>query len=65
VHTDEARVWIVRLWRIHWLIAWWEECSSPAIVGSWHIASFRSAAEFGRYWGIADIDQASPIDLDL
>ena len=26
---------------------------------------FRFAAEFGRYWGIADIDQAAPIKLDL
>src|SRR5450759_1999014 len=31
----------------------------------WHIASFRCAAEFGRYRGIADIDQAAPIKLDL
>jgi hypothetical protein len=31
----------------------------------WHIASFRCAAEFGRYWGIADVDQAAPIKLDL
>ena len=31
----------------------------------WHIASFRGAAEFGRYRGIADIDQAAPIKFDL
>jgi hypothetical protein len=31
----------------------------------WHIASSRCAAEFGRYRGIADIDQAAPINLDL
>jgi hypothetical protein len=31
----------------------------------WHIASFRCAAEFGRNRGIADIDQAAPIKLDL
>jgi hypothetical protein len=30
----------------------------------WHIASFRSAAEFGRYRRIADIEQAAPINLD-
>src|SRR5216684_3325657 len=30
----------------------------------WHIASFRCAAEFGRYRGIADIDRAAPIKLD-
>jgi hypothetical protein len=34
-------------------------------VAYWHIASFRCAAEFGRYRRIADIDQASPIKLDL
>jgi len=31
----------------------------------WHIASFRCAAEFDRYRGKADIDQAAPIRLDL
>jgi hypothetical protein len=31
----------------------------------WPIASFRYAAEFGRYRGIADINQAAPITLDL
>jgi hypothetical protein len=31
----------------------------------WHIASFRCAAEFGRYRGIADIDHAALIKLDL
>jgi hypothetical protein len=31
----------------------------------WHIASIRCAAEFGRSRGIADIDQAAPIKLDL
>jgi hypothetical protein len=36
-----------------------------ANVGSWHIASFRCDAEFGRYRGKADIDQAAPIKLDL
>lgn len=30
-----------------------------------HIASFRCAAELGRNRGIADIDQAAPINLDL
>src|SRR5260370_35623579 len=29
----------------------------------WHIASFRCAAEFDRYRGIADIGQAAPIKL--
>ena len=41
---------------------------SPCQLGAvhtWHIASFRCAAEFGRYWGIADVDQAAPIKLDL
>jgi hypothetical protein len=33
-------------------------------VHTWHIASFRCGAEFGRYRGIADIGQA-PIKLDL
>src|SRR6267142_531813 len=31
----------------------------------WHIASFRCAAGFGCYRGLADIDQASPIKLGL
>ena len=31
----------------------------------WPIASFRCDAEFGRYRGKADIDQATPIKLDL
>jgi hypothetical protein len=31
----------------------------------WPIASFRRAAEFGRYRSIADINQAAPIKLDL
>ena len=34
-------------------------------VAYWHIASFRYDAEIGRYRGIADIDQAAPIKLDL
>jgi hypothetical protein len=34
-------------------------------VAVWHIASFRCAAEFGRYPGIADIEQAAAIKLDL
>jgi hypothetical protein len=33
--------------------------------GCWHIASFRGAAEFGRYRGLADIEQAAAIKLDL
>jgi hypothetical protein len=37
----------------------------PANVGQWHIASFRCGAEFGRYQGTADIDQAAPIKLDF
>jgi hypothetical protein len=32
---------------------------------NWPIATFRCAAEFGRYRGIADIEQAAPIKLDL
>jgi hypothetical protein len=32
---------------------------------SWHIASFRCDAEFGRDRGIADIDCAAPIKSDL
>jgi hypothetical protein len=32
---------------------------------SWHITSFRCAAEVGRCRGIADIDQTVPINLDL
>ncbi len=32
---------------------------------SWHIASFHCAAEFGRYRGIADIEQTTAIKLDL
>jgi len=35
-----------------------------ADVRLWHIATFRCAAEFGRYRGIADIEQAAPIKLD-
>jgi hypothetical protein len=31
----------------------------------WHIASFRCVAEFDRYRGIADIDQAALFKLDL
>jgi hypothetical protein len=31
----------------------------------WHIASFRSVAEFGRPRSIADIDQAAPVKVDL
>jgi hypothetical protein len=31
----------------------------------WHIASFGCPAEFGRYLGQADIDQAAPIKPDL
>jgi hypothetical protein len=31
----------------------------------WHIATFRFAAEFDRYQGMADIDQAAPINLEL
>ena len=29
----------------------------------WHIASFRCAAEFGRYRGITDIEQTTAIKL--
>ena len=36
-----------------------------ALDWSWAIASFRCDAEFGRYRGTADIDQATPIMLDL
>jgi putative ABC transport system substrate-binding protein len=36
-----------------------------ALRRDWHIASFRCDAEFGRYRGKADIDQAAPIKLDL
>ena len=32
-------------------------------VRSWHTASFRCAAEFGRYRGIADIEQTTAIVL--
>jgi hypothetical protein len=39
--------------------------NANANVGYWHIASYRCGAEFGRYQGIADIDQAAPIKLDL
>jgi hypothetical protein len=31
----------------------------------WPIATFRCDAEFGRYLGIADIDQNAPIEFDL
>ena len=34
-------------------------------VHTWPIASFRCAAEFGRYRGIADIEQTTAIKLDL
>jgi hypothetical protein len=34
-------------------------------VRRWHIASSRCAAEICRYRGIAEIDQAAPIKLDL
>jgi len=36
-----------------------------SVVVRWHIATFRCAAEFGRYRGIADIEQAVPIKFDL
>ena len=36
-----------------------------ANVSCWPIASFRCDAEFGRYWGIPDIDRSGPIKLDL
>jgi len=34
--------------------------SQRSHVGFWHIALFRGTAEFGRYRGTADIDQAAP-----
>jgi hypothetical protein len=33
-------------------------------VAYWHFASFRYALKFGRYRGMADIDQAALIKLD-
>jgi hypothetical protein len=30
-----------------------------------HIATFRRAAEIGRQRGMADVEQAAPIELDL
>jgi hypothetical protein len=36
-----------------------------AHLAAWHIASFCPAAEFDRNRGMADIDQAAPIKLDL
>src|SRR5882757_9237729 len=36
-----------------------------SVVVRWHIATFRCAAEFGRYRGIADIEQVVPIKFDL
>jgi hypothetical protein len=33
----------------------------PTNVRLWHIATFRCAAEFDRYRGMADIEQAAPI----
>jgi len=32
---------------------------------SWHIASFRCEAKFGRYRGMVDIEEAMLITLDL
>jgi hypothetical protein len=32
---------------------------------SWHITTFRRAAEFSRYWRAADIEQAVPLKFDL
>jgi hypothetical protein len=37
----------------------------PGAVHTWHIASFRYDAEFGRYRSTADIGQPEPIKLDL
>jgi hypothetical protein len=34
-------------------------------VAYWHIALIRCAAKFGRYWGIADIEQMPLTNLDL
>jgi hypothetical protein len=34
-------------------------------VAYWPIATFRCVVEFGRYRGIADIESAAPIKLDL
>src|SRR5437588_8319169 len=39
--------------------------AAPAHGSLWPIASFRCAVEFGRYRGIADIESAAPIKLDL
>jgi hypothetical protein len=38
---------------------------TPDQFAYWHIASFRCAAEFGCYRGIADIDKAASIYLEL
>ena len=40
------------------LITAWLQIRVCRYVSCWHIASFRCAAEFGRYRGIADIGQA-------
>jgi hypothetical protein len=37
----------------------------PRHISTLHIASFQREAEFDRYRGKADIDQAAPIKLDL
>ena len=37
----------------------------PRHISTLPIATFRCAVEFGRYRGIADIESAAPIKLDL
>jgi hypothetical protein len=39
--------------------------SQPCDVACWHIAPFGCNAELVDRWGIADIDQAASINLDL
>jgi hypothetical protein len=43
---------------------WLAAFAAGACGRKWRIASFRSAAEFGRYRGIAGTNQAAPITLD-
>jgi glutathione S-transferase len=47
-----------------WTVRFGYQASRGRFVRSWHIASFRCAAEFGRYRGIADIDRTAPIKLN-
>jgi len=54
-HTEDARVWMVRLWRIHGQ----EECLLPAIVGSWPSTELPKNDRKGRFRGKTGPDEPS------